>query len=454
MKRYSFILLIAIQLFYTTGAQAQWNSPNRYKTPVFTDPYIVNLNNVVYSIVPDVLNQQIPQSLNIFFPNTAYDGVAKRPLIMIVHGGAFQGNIRTKEEYTPYAKALAKMGYVVACIDYRLYNNTPYTAYNNLYKAGGQTSHLPWYVAIQDLNAAIKFVCGNDVCRADPNNVFLFGESAGALTTLTLALAQPSDIIDVLTFPASIGDLNYSTLPKLKTLNYTIKGVAPIAGGLPFASFLDKTDQMPILMEANKFDGISGFEGFPSGMHFTDIINQLKSWNAVPGSYPCSYMYATWNGTFDAQYSSNPALYHCLNTNTGLPYFTQIMADFFAGILKNNPVCIHGNQNTANNFFLFSSLDQNPAPSFRTGLTEGDTPKLSVYPNPATENITINGLAEQSTVVITVYDGLGSLAKAYTVQTEAEEHNTSLSLEGLAAGMYYIRIKDALNDKQFKLLKE
>src|SRR6185295_5606174 len=48
------------------------------------------------------------------------DTMAARPLIIMAHGGAFLGGSKTGTDIVPLCKDFAKLGYVVASIEYRL----------------------------------------------------------------------------------------------------------------------------------------------------------------------------------------------------------------------------------------------------------------------------------------------------------------------------------------------
>ena len=48
------------------------------------------------------------------------DSVTDRPLVLLAHGGSFIGGSKTGSDVVPLAESFAKMGYVVASINYRL----------------------------------------------------------------------------------------------------------------------------------------------------------------------------------------------------------------------------------------------------------------------------------------------------------------------------------------------
>lgn len=75
-----------------------------------------------------------------------------------------------------------------------------------------------------------------------------------------------------------------------------------------------------------------------------------------------------------------------------------------------------------------------------------ETVKLSVYPNPATTEFSIEG-EEISNAEITVLDAMG---KVVTIQTQVEGNKITFSTEGLNNGMYFINV---LLNEEVKTLK-
>ena len=68
-----------------------------------------------------------------------------------------------------------------------------------------------------------------------------------------------------------------------------------------------------------------------------------------------------------------------------------------------------------------------------TGIVEGDLTKLSIFPNPANEQIHIEGLEGENE--IQVYSSMGRLVK--TAKVNGEE---PLTVSDLSAGIYLVRI--------------
>ena len=89
----------------------------RYQTPVYTDAQITHVGGLQYGTAVDYLGVNTNLLLDLWTPPTA-GGPSVRPLIILVHGGAFAGGSRS--EYANVAVQFAIRGWVVASIDYRL----------------------------------------------------------------------------------------------------------------------------------------------------------------------------------------------------------------------------------------------------------------------------------------------------------------------------------------------
>jgi acetyl esterase/lipase len=97
-------------------------------------------------------------------------GLTKAPVLVAIHGGGFQGG--SKAFYVYWGAFLARSGYAVFAIDYRLGKPGAYPA------------------AVYDSKAAIQFVRAKAAeFDLDPDRIGLIGDSAGAYLAALAALA-------------------------------------------------------------------------------------------------------------------------------------------------------------------------------------------------------------------------------------------------------------------------
>lgn len=122
--------------------------------------------------------------LNVFAP-LPQPGAKPAPVMVWIHGGSH----RTGAGWVYDGQNFARDGVVLVAINYRL-GPLGYFAHPALTKAAGSKAPLGSY-GLMDQVAALKWVHRNIAAfGGDPNNVTVFGESAGGMSTLAL-LATP-----------------------------------------------------------------------------------------------------------------------------------------------------------------------------------------------------------------------------------------------------------------------
>ena len=167
-----------------------------------------------------------------------------RPLIVLIHGGAFiEGN---RGDFRAYAQQLARLGYVTATIDYRLckrVNCELFTILNlcglNYWSDWGTSS----YVATLDALTAIQYLQDNaESYHIDTENVIVGGGSAGAWTALQVAFMQQEDSDSL---PGGVGRKNvWGALPTVAG----IKGVFSLAGSMIDTSMISENENIPAFL--------------------------------------------------------------------------------------------------------------------------------------------------------------------------------------------------------------
>jgi len=135
--------------------------------------------------------------LDIYMPDAALDPVEKRPLIVMMHGGALLTGQRQDMAY--YCMEMARRGFVAATVTYRLGWDCPATDLLGVCGMCQGVAH-KWRVAMyrgaQDTRAAIRHLASRaDELGIDTSFVFVQGESAGALNALHASLLT-QDIAD------------------------------------------------------------------------------------------------------------------------------------------------------------------------------------------------------------------------------------------------------------------
>ncbi|MEM9822227.1 MAG: alpha/beta hydrolase [Bacteroidota bacterium] len=191
-------------------------SGTRYLDLVFTE--ITESKEIKYGSNTDQAGNNIDLWMNIYAP--ANDPETNRPLILLAHGGGFATG--SKEDFDALAKKFAQSGYVAATISYRLLaGNDPDLG-------------IALIDALHDMKAAVRYFTIDNKFNINPNNIFIGGFSAGAVTALHYAYV---DEMDLSSAPAKLQEHanNNNGLTGNsgnEGASEQIKGVLNIAGGI------------------------------------------------------------------------------------------------------------------------------------------------------------------------------------------------------------------------------
>lgn len=120
--------------------------------------------------------------MDVYTPIT--DESKPRPLLMLIHGGAFFNGDKQSAGYKEWGRYFAARGYVVASINYRI----------GFLPRGSKRVDRAGYRAVQDARAAMCYLLRHpERYPIDPNRLFVAGSSAGGITALNLAFMTDKD---------------------------------------------------------------------------------------------------------------------------------------------------------------------------------------------------------------------------------------------------------------------
>lgn len=166
------------------------------------------------------------------------DTEINRPLIVLAHGGSFISG--DKSDLAETASFLAKAGYVVASINYRLLDVTP-----------TQLAFKQVVInAVVDMKAAVRFfnkdVGTTDTYKIDANNIFIGGYSAGAITALQYAYVNSDSELTTIGGSAFVDYVNSKGGLEggsgNETYSSSVKGVINISGALFNKNFINSNE--------------------------------------------------------------------------------------------------------------------------------------------------------------------------------------------------------------------
>ena len=188
---------------------------NRYTKPIFE-----NVQQQTYTYA---------DTLKLDFYDVEEDPLDKRPLLVVVHGGGFSVGQRDNPTEVKFSKTMAKMGYTVASISYRLTRKGKETGFGCDCPTQEKLETIK--MSGEDVLKALHFLKEkNELFKIDFDRVILIGSSAGAEAVVNLAYMRGSDIYKDLPY----GELKFA-------------GVVSFAGALLELESLTSENAVPTM---------------------------------------------------------------------------------------------------------------------------------------------------------------------------------------------------------------
>ncbi len=270
-----------------SNAQNPGCDGNRYINDVFQT---VKKTTVTYA--PSLSHTGVPMTLQMDVYEPEGDQVAARPVIIFEHGGSFIFGDRSMMQ--PWCELMAKKGYVTASITYRLY---PF------FLLGFPDSLDIFDTAVKavgDMRAAVRYfredAATTNLFKADPNNIFIGGYSAGAVAALHCTYLDMEDNIPpfLLNFINLNGGLEgVSGSATNKTYSSASKAVVNMSGGLYRAGWIEEGESPMISIHGTADETVPFNSGLAANIAYLQGSNLLHAraeetgvWNSlhvVPG---------------------------------------------------------------------------------------------------------------------------------------------------------------------------
>lgn len=305
------LLFVSLCLCALTGAaQTQHCLADRYSQDALFDSTDIQITTGVhYATSMRWPGTQIDSlRMDIYQPDPNIDPLEKRPLIVMVHGGAFLAGNR--EDMSFYSIEMARRGFVTATITYRLGWNCPATDFLGVCaQCQGEAAkfRVAMYRGAQDTRAALRYLThhANDY-GIDTSAVFLQGESAGSINALHAAFLNQAEADDwCANCVSEVGLLDttgnaYSVLPNIKAVVNSCGAVGTsldiIEAGsdIPVISFHDNQD---IVVPY----GYGSFVNCLTGGNGSNSIHARLNTNGE-----CTQLNTVVNGILEAPHCSYP----------------------------------------------------------------------------------------------------------------------------------------------------
>ncbi len=246
--------------------------PDRYNKEIFTDFEVATLvygNNKTQGGVAKDLD------VDIYTPKG--DTETKRPLIILAHGGSFITGSKDQFKNLGLAQMLSKSGYVVALISYRLIDTNP----------SASTNTIATIQAVADMRAAVRYFrkdnSENNTFKIDPDNIFVGGYSAGAITALHVGyINSETEQQTVSPFLSTFFNDNggYEGDSGNPGFSSAVKGVINISGAIISTDFIKKEDPIVYSIHGTN-DATVAFEGSGLGLRGSAPIHRKADTEGV-----------------------------------------------------------------------------------------------------------------------------------------------------------------------------
>lgn len=415
--KYKYLLILIILITITQYSSAQYCTNNtRYTEIQYFDSTEITIGiNIQYGTALDHLGNPYNLRMDLYYPNLAIDTSAKRPFILLFHGGGFSSGDKASGDIKDLCAHLALRGFVCASVNYRIgYNFSEYGQYKARYRA------------IQDGNAALRYIVNNaNAIRVDTNWLFVGGQSAGSLLALGMVYADQSELDSIsllynsTAVSAELGNL-YTSGNNL-TNTYSIKGVFNNWGGIT-ATEIDSDEMIPTIAFHGELDTTVLIDDDNNFLNYT-LSGSRSLHNKLITNNICSELTVDTLGE------------HGIFRNTSSKFRAQRASCFFKSVFCNN----------CSNFY---STDSIPSNCYKPLSVDGNNYEqtIDVYPNPFENQINIKGL--KGILNISIYNDFGQIIY------KQETNNNSIQIE-LLPGIYYLKIKEINSNINFnkKLIK-
>ena len=391
------VAMLLCGLFTKAMAQAG----RRYAEPVFDE---VNVESDIPFSSAIEEGETSPITLYLDFYEPQGDTLSARPLVITVFGGAFVAGGRDYVDMVEYCTRLAQHGYAAASIDYRLLSIWNLDATSLVRDA---------YMAAQDVSSAIRFFkCHCEEYRIDPEQVFLLGNSAGSIAILCEMFMDESERPAETYESPDLGSMHSSGYEEYAGFSPAVAGAVPHWGGVLDLDVISKEEYVPLCMIHGTDDNTVPYDSgycyngmLPGVMHFMygshAMVSRLEELGVT------DYEFHPFEGEGHAFYLV-PVLYTLIEEKFDACF--SITRDFLYNHLKSMAM-----------------------------LPEMEETMIQVYPNPATDLLTVSvgDASPCQPLSVTIIDVMGREVLAENVSAS----EMSLDVSHLLSGIYFIQME-------------
>jgi len=368
--------------------------------------------NTFAGITKTTVTYSSPYNLKMDVFEPTGDTLAKRPLIILAHGGSFVSGDRTNDPtITRLCSLFARRGYVTASIDYRL---------GTILNMADSAQAINVVIkALSDGKAAVRYFIQDaqttNTFKVDTNFIFAGGNSAGAVLFMHLGYISdstecPNYIQNAMTANGGFEGNSGNPMPGYTT---RIRGVINLAGALNMSSFVNYHDVGSVNAQGT----------------IDDVVPYMCA-HALSGSCPVTLCGL---GVLESVYTTQQ-VYH--------------LSIVFPG---------EGHVPWSSDNTMFNSVDSIVTKFLGEGFicgslsvpgTKRQVAELTLFPNPVKD--VVNFSSSEAIKSLSVYDATGRLVQ------QVEGLNTTsyrLNTANIPGGVYFIKTQFVHNDSYTPVTK-
>lgn len=254
--KFTGLCLFTLMVLVDLHAQSGSCDGTRYLHEVFGK---TKVSTHLYGRNASVLKDTIGLYMDVYEPEG--DQANSRAALVLAFGGAYISGDRT--QLSDLARTFARQGYVVACIDYRIWP---------LFVLSFPDSAAVVDIAIKamgDMKASIRFLRSKaDQFKIDTNLIFAGGVSAGAITAIQSVYLDSNDSIPsgLKTVIERNGGLQGSSNPQTLGYSSSVRGVLNLSGGIFDTSWIDRGEPPMASMHGQADNVVPYGDGAAAGL--------------------------------------------------------------------------------------------------------------------------------------------------------------------------------------------
>ena len=394
------ILLLAIFNFIALTFIAQCDG-NRYLNRIFSDVSITT--DVLYGSATASTGANEQLYMDVYEP--AGDGITNRPLIIMCHGGFFISGDKAGPDMVPLCEDFARMGYVVASINYRM----GVSFLSDLDDSFSQAV----LRAVQDLRGAIRWFRKNvaedgNTYSIDPEMIFTFGSSAGAFMALHHAFMDQDELPSFMNQQATGLEGGVEGVSGSPGYPSHVRALVSHCGALGDNAWIDEDENVSSCLFHGENDATVPID---STMF---VFSGFLPVAVTEGSIPIS------------QRMTSIGLEHCFEINDNAGHVAYIA----------NQAIYDTTLAISSNFLAHHVCSFELDCTYREVLTSTEEiltkTYMQLYPNPAQHEVWITGATDNT--ISTVYTSEGRLA--------IQQRGARIDVSSLTPGIYIVEMND------------